>query len=235
MSGGAAERLLGRVVASNNRRMQAHAADRSEPNPRRLGPDHWNQRLEAREHAIRAEWRAFAQAGRRLPELSDLIDEDQGNQGSWQAGLLVSRGRPVPPLADRFPDTIAALLSVPGMWSALWSVLDAGTELPEHQGPNAGVLRYHLGIDCGADSALQVAGTTTPYVDGRGLLFDDTAPHAAWNRGTRRRVTLFCEVVRPARGATRLANLAVQRLLALDHRYAGAPAKAEEWDRTLNS
>ena len=38
----------------------------------------------------------------------------------------------------------------------LWSVLDPGSELPEHVGPNAGVLRYHLGVRCGQDAALAV-------------------------------------------------------------------------------
>ncbi|MCU1497759.1 MAG: aspartyl/asparaginyl beta-hydroxylase-like dioxygenase [Acidimicrobiales bacterium] len=227
-----AERVLGPVVEANNERARRRARDRDEPNPRRLGPDHWSARLEAAHPAIRAEWDAFA-ASNRLPHIADLISEDQGNEGAWRAGLLVSRGRPIA-LAARFPATMAALADVGGLWSALWSVLEPGTELPTHDGPNAGVLRYHLGVDCGTDSALEVAGHVTPYRDGRGILFDDTALHAAWNRGDRPRVTLFCEVLRPLPQPAATINRAVQRLLSLDPRYRQAPARALEWDRALN-
>lgn len=227
-----AERVLGPVVEANNARARRVALDRHEPNPRSLRSGHWNDRLTAAFPAMRAEWDAFA-ATDRLPHIADLISEDQGNEGAWRAGLLVSRGRPIG-LAERFPVTMAALAEVTGLWSALWSVLEPGTELPEHDGPNAGVLRYHLGVDCGADSALEVAGVVTPYRDGEGILFDDTALHAAWNRGDRPRVTLFCEVLRPLPRVAAVANRGVQELIALDPRYRQAPARAREWDRALN-
>jgi beta-hydroxylase len=228
-----AARVLGPLVRRNNERIRRCAPDRHEPNPRRLGPQHWSAQLEAAHPAIRAEWDRFAAGGGRLPHIADLIAEDQGNDGAWRAGLLVSRGQPVG-LAPRFPRTCAALAEVPGLWSALWSVLEPGTELPEHVGPNAGVLRYHLGVDCADGTALAVGATETPYVDGAGILFDDTAPHAAWNRGTRPRVTLFCEVLRPLPRGAHLANVAVQRILSLDPRYRRAPRRADEWDLALN-
>lgn len=228
------EQALGRAATWNNDQVRAHATDRFEPNPRRVDDLPWNQHLQDRWTAIRSDWDRFADAGGRLPRIEDLISEDQGNEGSWRAGLLVSRGRPVGAPAHRFPATMAALESVPGLWSALWSVLDPGASLHEHVGPNAGVLRYHLGVRCGDDAALSVGQAITPYRDGVGILFDDTVPHAAWNRGPEARITLFCEVLRPLPGPRRTANLAVQRLLALDQRYRGAPARAAEWDRALN-
>lgn len=231
---GLAERVLGDVVAWNNRQVRAHATDRFLANPRDLRDVPWARALAANHERIRSEWDAFVAEDRRLPLIDQLIEEDQGNEGAWRAGLLVSRGRPVEPLAARFPATVAALTGVPGLWSALWSVLEPGTELPEHVGPNAGMLRYHLGVDCPEDAALQVGGVTVPYRDGEGILFDDTAVHAAWNRADRPRTTLFCEVVRPVDGPARWTNAGIQRLLALDPRYRLAPRRAAEWDRALN-
>lgn len=228
------ETTLGAIVGRNNRAVASHASDRFARNPRDVDSLPWHRALVAAYPTIRAEWDAFAGAGQRLPRIEDLIDEHQGNEGDWRAGLLVSRGRPIGPLGDRFPRTLAALAQVPGLWSALWSELDAGTELPAHEGPNAGMLRYHLGIDCGDGAALQVGDRITPYRDGEGILFDDTVTHAAWNRGERPRITLFCEILRPVDGPVRFSNLAVQRLLSLDARYRRAPARAGEWDRTLN-
>lgn len=172
--------------------------------------------------------------GGQLPHLRDLLDEDQGSNGPWKAGLLISKGTPATSLAERFPTTVARTLDVPGIWSALWSVLPPGTELPEHHGPNAGVLRFHLGVACPELSALRVNDTVMPYRDRGAILFDDTALHEAWNRGSADRVTLFLEVLRPAAGTTDLLNRLTQRLLALDRRYRCAPARADEWNAALN-
>lgn len=229
------EQVLGRVVTANNDRMARAALDRGAPNPRDLTGVAWHEELIGALPALRAEWDRFAVEGPGLPRIEELIDEHQGNDGDWRAGLLVSRGRPVRALADHFPQTQAALASVPGVWSGLWSVLGAGAELHEHVGPNRGVLRYHLGIDCGQGAALRIGDDVHPYRDGGAILFDDTEPHAAWNRGDRPRVTLFLEVLRPAAGIARIENLAVQRLLALDPRYRKAPSRAEALHRARST
>lgn len=227
----AIEQLLGRVVVENNRRVLAH--DTGFPNPRPLEGVAWNEELERAWPRIRDEWDGFVASGGLLPRIEQVVDEHQGNQGPWYAGLLVSRGRPCA-LAVRFPRTVDALAAVPGVRSALWSVLAPGAELPEHQGPNAGMLRYHLGVRCGSDAGLRVADRVVAYTDGRGVLFDDTAPHAAWNHGGEERVTLFCELERPLPLHLRVPNRIVQSLISTDPRYRGAPERARVWDRRLN-
>ena len=219
--------LLGAVVRWNNDRVARREGDL--PNPRDLTGVPWNDALVAAHPTIAREWTTFEATGGRLPLIEDLIDEHQGNEGPWRAGLLVSRGRPCHPLARRFPATMAALGAVPSLRSALWSVLEPGTRLHEHAGPNGGVLRYHLGVSCGEGAALRVGPTEIPYRDGVGILFDDTAPHAAWNAGSSRRVTLFCEIDRSPGGWSTISNRSVQALLGLDPRFRRAPRRAAEW------
>lgn len=226
------EHVVGRLVEANNRLIRRF--DRATENPRSLTDCAWHTALAGRYPAIRGEWDRFVAAGGRLPLIDDVIDEDQGTDGPWHAGLLVSRGRPVGPIARRFPDTVEALAVVPGLRSALWSVLPPGSELPEHRGPNAGVLRYHLGVRCAAGAALAVGGVEVPYRDADGILFDDTATHAAWNRGPLERVTLFCEMLRPLPAPVSSANSMLQGVLSMDRRYRGAPARAAAWDDALN-
>ncbi|MFZ4519704.1 MAG: aspartyl/asparaginyl beta-hydroxylase domain-containing protein [Microthrixaceae bacterium] len=226
------ERLLGAIVRANNGMIRSVGA--ADPNPRPLAGLRWHDELRAATPGIRREWLAFRDAGGRLPRIEDLLGEHQGNSEVWAAGLLVSRGRPVEPIARHFPVTTAALGRVPGLRSALWSVLAPGAELPAHRGPNAGVLRYHLGVVCRPGAVLEVEGRPTPYVEGEGILFDDTAEHAARNEAPSERVTLFCEILRPLPAGAGLTNSVVQRLLGLAPRYRGAARRAEAWDRSLN-
>lgn len=225
------DRPLAALVAHNNDHV--HRADPEHANPRPLEGVAWHRRLVAAHGTIRAEWDHFAAAGH-LPAIGDLLAEDQGNVGPWQAGLLVSGGRATELARDWFPETLAALGAVSGLRAALWSVLAPGTEIPEHCGPNGGVLRYHLGVVCPDGAALQVGDRITPYREGEGILFDDTEPHSAWNRSDRPRVTLFCELDRPVRGPARWENLAVQAIMGVDPRRRAVEARAEEWHATLN-
>lgn len=225
------ERALGGLVRWNNSLI---LAGDDQPNPRPGHSHPWQQVLIDRAPSIRKEWSAFAAADGRLPRIEEVLAESQGNTGTWRFGLLVANGAPTPIAADLFPTTVATLSAVPGLRSAMWSVLEPGTELPEHVGPNAGMLRYHLGIDCGDDAALRVGATVVPYRDGEAVLFDDTAPHAAWNRGATARITLFCEIERPLDGWSKWRNRAIQRMLGLDARYRDAPRRAAEWHLALN-
>lgn len=227
-----AEDVLGRLVVANNERIRA--AERGVPPLRPTAGLAWDAKVVGAWPAIRSEWDAFVASGGRLPLIDEVIDEHQGNEGPWHAGLLVAKGRPCG-VAKRFPVTIGVLERLPGLRSALWSVLDSGTELPEHTGPNAGVLRYHLGVRCGDDAGLRVLDEVVPYADGRSVLFDDTVAHAAWNRGSEPRVTLFCEIERPLAPVLRWRNRAVQVVLSLDPRYRLAPRRAAELDQRLNA
>lgn len=224
--------VLGRLVESNNE--QIRRIDPQHSNPRDPSSVPWVAEVIRSSPAIGDEWRSFAARGGRLPLIEDLISEDQGNEGPWRAGLLYHHGSPVRPLADEFPATVAALAAVPGLRSAMFSLLEPDTELPEHSGPNAGVLRFHLGVSCPGGASLRVGNRVEVYRDGEAILFDDTVPHSAWNRGQHDRVTLFCEIERPLPGAAARRNRATQAVISLDGRYRGAAARASAWHRALN-
>lgn len=227
-----ADRVLSRVVEANNGRVAW--VDPVSRNPRSLDGVEWHARLLTSMSVITAEWSAFVTSHGRLPHIEDILGEDQGNLGMWRIGVLVA-DRGTSELARRaFPNTTAAVLAVPGLRAALWSELGPGTVLTEHEGPNAGVLRYHLGVECGEGSALRVAGSVVPFTDGVGILFDDTARHGAWNHSEQSRITLFLEIERPLPRLSSLRNRAVQTMIAADPRRRRIIALADEWDRSLN-
>lgn len=227
-----AERAVGALVRSNNSHIRW--VDPISANPRDVTDCPLHVVLSANYTTIRTEWLEFADAGGRLPHIEDLLGESQGNEGAWRAGVLTTNGACTRLGTSMFPGTCAALSGVPGVKAALWSVLDAGTSLVEHRGPNAGVLRYHLGVDCPPGSELQVGDTRVPYRDGAGILFDDTERHAAWNRSAAPRVTLFCEIERPLPAGATIRNRLVQAIIGTDPRRRRINRLADDWNDAMN-
>jgi beta-hydroxylase len=203
------DRAVGAMVRWNDgavRRADGHRSARYD-----VEGETWYRELRARHAAIRAEWDDFVASGRSLPLIDDLLGGYQGHDGDWwRAAPLVARARPVPGVADRFPVATQALLAVPGLMSAMWSVMAPRTGLPEHEGTNAGALRLLFSVDGGPDAVLGLEGDEIAFVDGQGIVFDDTAPHWSWNAGTRPRVLLLCDILRPLPAPQRWANVVVQ-------------------------
>jgi beta-hydroxylase len=203
------ERAAARLVTWNNGVVRR--CDPDAPNPRDVSTEAWCRHLVDARGEIRREWDAFAGAGGRLPLIEDFLGGHQGNTGSWwRAGGLITRSRPRDPLAALFPRTVEALLAVPGLLSAMWSVLGPGGELLPHTGDNAGALNYLIGVDCPAESGLSVEGRKVDLSDGAVVVFDDTFPHATWNRSDRPRVVLLGDILRDVPGPGGWANRVTQ-------------------------
>lgn len=227
------ERLASVLVEWNNGLVQRYEGPR---NPiRSLDGVQWHDHLVEMWPSIRSEWDSFADAGGRVPMLRDVIAEDIGIENGWRIGLFLNNQAAVPAVAALFPVTSAAVGMVPGARSAMFSLLDPGAEFIPHEGANAGVLRYHLGIDCGDDAALKVDDVVIEFEDRHGVLFDDTVTHSAWNHGPRPRVTLFIELDRSLPRFAAMRNRAVQRFLSGTPRHRLATSRAEKWHTMLNS
>ena len=226
--------LVGRAVRSNTARI--HRLDGAAPNPRRIEHERWYGDVVAAHPAIRSEWEAFARSGGRLPLIEDMLGGDQGNVGGWwRTGALISRRRPRPPLAAHFPVTVATLLRIPGLLSAIWSVLGPGASLPVHTGVNAGALNLLVGVDCPPGSGHEIEGRLVSLDGGAVAIFDDTLPHSAWNRSDRPRVAIIGDVLRPLSGGAGRRNAAVQWASnRLTPGYGAALDRNAELYRALN-
>ena len=93
--------------------------------------------------------------------------------------------------------TAAFVESIPGIYSAGYSILDAGSFLPKHRGLDGGVLRCHLGLVIPEDSGINVAGEIRTWAEGKTLVFDDTTEHESWNRSSRAKVLLLIDFAKP--------------------------------------
>ena len=174
----------------------------------------WVAQVEAGYAAVRRELDGVLQQRDRVPNLQDLSpDQAVLTEGAqWKSLIFHAYGRSVPDNCARCPQTAALLRQIPGMRSAMFSILAPHKHLPEHRGPYKGVLRYHLALlipEPAQASGIRVAGQTRHWVEGRSLIFDDSHLHEAWNGSDQHRVVLFVDVLRPLPGWLSLLNRAM--------------------------
>lgn len=220
------------IVRANN--AVVDRATRGLTNPRAIDDTDWHARLSAHWPTIRAEWDAFVRSGARLPIIDDVVGDEVEYEGPWRAGVLCSMQQETDLARRWFPETTTAVQAIPRLQAAIFSWFSPKTILHTHQGPNAGVLRYHIGVDCPEDSALEIEGRAFRYQDGIGILFNDRSLHRAWNNADRPRVTLFCEIESDAPGIAGALNHQVQRFLHLHPARQQIIANANAWEFALN-
>jgi aspartyl/asparaginyl beta-hydroxylase (cupin superfamily) len=170
----------------------------------------WVTQLEAEWRQIRAELDALLLYRDRIPNFQE-ISEDQkllteGND--WKTFFLYGYGHEVEKNVARCPRTAKLLRSIPGMKTAMFSILAPGKHIPPHRGLYNGVLRYHLGLLIPEPDrcAIRVGSETRRWEEGKSLIFDDTHEHEAWNNSQSHRVVLFVDFVRRLPVPLSLAN-----------------------------
>jgi aspartyl/asparaginyl beta-hydroxylase (cupin superfamily) len=157
--------------------------------------------LEANWTVMADEWRAVvAKYGvEGLPEYKN-IDPLQGTitrNNAWRMVMMVVLWGETKNAAE-FPRTMELLRQCRGIRNAFFSVLEPGTALTPHWGPQSAQMRYHLGIDVREPErcTLNVEGVERHWYNGDGFVWDDRYLHSARNEGTTPRVILFLDVDR---------------------------------------
>jgi len=137
-----------------------------------------------------------------IPSWQSLSNDPQVQQGdSWRTYVFMAYKNQVASNCAKCPKTFSALLQIDGVRTAWFSILNPNTELPPHEGPYNGMLRYHLGLIIPSDKeqecGIRVGNVIQTWKVGGSLIFDDTHNHAAWNRTNAKRVVLFVDFIRP--------------------------------------
>ena len=193
-------RILKAIVGGVNRTIRAITPD---PSFFDNADFPWVADVETDFEAIRAECLAVVGDLNGVPNLEDVAEgfgsKKLADGGDWKGILLMAFGRPIEKNTTRCPRTWQALQKIPGVQSALFSILAPGVHLARHEGPFAGVLRYHLGVivPTGEGCRISVDDETRTWPEGGSLIFDDTHPHEVWNETDSLRVVLFVDFIRP--------------------------------------
>ncbi len=174
----------------------------------------WVAPVEADWMAIRKELDALLVRRDEIPNFQDLSEKQkpltEGDQ--WKTFFLYGYGVEAEENCKRCPETVRILKRIPGMKTAMFSILAPKKHIPPHRGMWKGMLRYHLGLIVPGpkDSCrIRVGQDVRGWQEGKSLVFDDSHEHEAWNDSDAYRVVLFVDVVRPLIFPLSLVNRAV--------------------------
>lgn len=116
----------------------------------------------------------------------------------WKMFVLRLGGVDVESNRDRCPQTAKLLDEVPGLFSAYFSIISPGKRIPIHAGALKGIYRAHIALIIPeGDCWIEVGGERRHWVEGDGMVFDDTYLHQVQNNTPELRAVLFMDIVRP--------------------------------------
>jgi len=164
----------------------------------------WIATLEAHWREIQTEAAAALENLDAIPPLAEISPDHRriAPAGRWRSFFLYGYTYRVDANCERCPRTAALLAKVPGLNSALFSVLVPGTHIPAHTGVTKAILTCHLGIRVPHEAErcrMRVADSSISWREGQAIVFDDTFEHEVLNDTDETRVVLLIQFQRPAR------------------------------------
>ena len=177
----------------------------------------WVTEIEAEWQTVRRELEAVLQDKDSLPAFHEILPDVQTitQDNRWKTYMFCGYGVKSKPNIERCPETWRLLQKIPGMKSAMFSILEPRKHIPAHKGPYNGVLRLHLGLivpEPRDQVSIRVDDHILNWEEGKAMVFDDAFEHEVWNRTDGLRVVLFVDFVKPLRFPANLFNWCVMSL-----------------------
>jgi ornithine lipid ester-linked acyl 2-hydroxylase len=200
----------------------------------------WVRTLEENWKTVRRELDDVLTYREELPNFQD-ISTDQAtitDDDRWKTYFLFGYGFKSVGNCGRCPRTAELLEQVPGMTTAMFSILSAGKHIEAHLGPYRGVLRYHLGLripEPASAAGISVGGEVRHWAEGKSLLFDDGYEHFAWNDTDDLRVVLFVDVIRPLRRPAADINAGLIKAISVSPFVRDAKRRHEAWEKRFEA
>jgi beta-hydroxylase len=132
-----------------------------------------------------------------IPALHEVHPRDLYVPGrAWRTFLMKIWGHEVKENTAAVPDTYEAIQRIPGVHTALFSILHGFAEITPHRGSAAGVIRFHYPLivpDEPEKCWIEIGGHHFYWEVGRPLVFDDTREHWVKNQTDQTRVVLIID------------------------------------------
>ncbi len=132
-----------------------------------------------------------------IPALHEVHPRDLYVPGrAWRTFLLKIWGHEIKENTAAVPDTYEAISRIPGVHTALFSILAGGAEIEPHRGSAAGVIRFHYPLIVPTEPEkcwIEIGGHHFFWQEGEPLVFDDTREHWVKNQTDQTRVVLIID------------------------------------------
>jgi ornithine lipid ester-linked acyl 2-hydroxylase len=196
----------------------------------------WVTHIERNWTVIREEVERLLEDQAALPNFQD-ISKDQieiTDDDRWKTFFLYGYGFEAKLGVEMCPRTAALVREIPGMTTAMISILSPRKHILAHRGPYKGVLRYHLGLVVPEDAEscrIRVGDDVRHWHEGESLVFDDTFDHEVWNDTDETRVVLFVDVLRPLPFPESAINRAIIKVIGFSPFVLDAKRNQQAWER----
>ncbi len=196
----------------------------------------WVKRIEDSHEVILRELEGVLADREALPSFQEISKDQIGitNDDRWKTFFLYGYGFEAKLGVELCPRTAELMRSIPGMTTAMFSILSPRKHINPHRGPYKGVLRYHLGLiipERQEECRIRVGQDIRHWEKGRSLIFDDTYNHEVWNDTDEVRVVLFVDVLRPLPFPDSAINRAIVKLIGLSPFVLDAKRNQQAWER----
>jgi aspartyl/asparaginyl beta-hydroxylase (cupin superfamily) len=196
----------------------------------------WIERIEADWTTILEELQGVLADRDALPNFQD-ISKDQieiTDDDDWKTFFLYGYGFAAKLGVETCPKTAALMREIPGMTTAMFSILSPRKHILDHRGPYKGVLRYHLGLIVPREAErcrIRVGEDLRHWEEGKSLMFDDTFNHEVWNDTDETRVVLFVDVLRPLPAPWAQINALIVKAIGYSPFVLDAKRNQEAWEK----
>jgi aspartyl/asparaginyl beta-hydroxylase (cupin superfamily) len=196
----------------------------------------WIAEIEVNWQTIRDELERVLEDRDALPNFQD-ISKDQleiTDDDRWKTFFLYGYGFEAKLGTEMCPQTAALMRRIPGMTTAMFSILSPRKHILDHRGPYKGVLRYHLGLIVPKEAEacrIRVGEDFRHWEQGESMIFDDTYNHEVWNDTDETRVVLFVDVLRPLPEPESLINKLIVKAIGYSPFVLDAKRNQEAWER----
>jgi beta-hydroxylase len=196
----------------------------------------WVEHIERNWRVIREEAEALLEDHASLANFQD-ISKDQieiTDDDRWKTFFIYGYGFEAKLGVEMCPRTAALMREIPGMKTAMISILSPRKHILDHRGPYKGVLRYHLGLIVPEDAErcrIRVGEDFRHWEEGSSMIFDDTFNHEVWNDTDETRVVLFVDVMRPLPFPESAINEGIVKAIGYSPFVLDAKRNQEAWEK----
>lgn len=162
----------------------------------------WTMLLEKEISLLSQEIEAIKSDISNIPNFQDVSYSQKSitDDDKWKVLVFHAFKKRISNNCKKYKQTTLLIETIPGMTSAMFSILMPNKHIPPHRGPYKGILRLLLPVKMPRNNDqcyIKVKGKPYYWQEGKCFIFDDSIEHEVFNNTDEIRIALFVDFYRP--------------------------------------